>query len=258
MDPRELFCRIRGGKFKNTIKDKVMGIFKVEQRFTSPYNPQGNGLRERRNGIISTVLGKMGLAACEGGAVKAKDAAVQAELTKWDEMLPIATYFYNAKTHSSTGFTPYEIVYVRPPITWSSLRLDDAEVPPDSLFGDNDEVAGITTLLEMRKEIRATAEKRQKQADARNKTSYDKRHCVFGSGLTVGCTVWRTDNQVTKKTSGHKLLPKWYGPYKVARLTSTTAHLQGEDGQAAKGVRFELLKKDASQSRPSTSQAKEN
>ena len=103
----------------------------------------------------------MGLAACEGGAVKAKNAAAQAELTKWDKMLPLATYFYKTKTRSSAGFTPYEIVYCRPPIAWSSFRLDDAEVPPDTLFDDNGEVAGITTFLETQEEIRAAAEKRQ-------------------------------------------------------------------------------------------------
>ena len=171
------------------------------------------------------------MAAWQGGSVRAKDSAVQAGRTMWGEMPPLAAYYYYAETHSSAGAAPRAIVYGRPPITWSSLRLDDAEAPPDSLFGDDDGVAGTTRLLEMRNGIRATAEKRQRRADARSKKSRVKRRRVFGSGLTAGCAVWRTGNRAAKRPSGHKLLPKWYGRGKVARLTSTHTKRKRQSGE---------------------------
>ena len=97
-----------GKEFKNDIKDAVANAFQFEQRFTAPYNPQGNGLCERCNGVIATLLGKMGLKACLGMETELLDSAVKEEVAKWDINLAPATYYYNTKVRpNSPTLRPY-------------------------------------------------------------------------------------------------------------------------------------------------------
>ena len=190
-----------GREFKNHIKERVTELFNVEQRFTSPYNPQANGLCERCNGVISAVLGKLGLDACEGLSVRPKQGKLQEEVAKWVERLQLATYLCNTKTHSSTRFTPYEVFYGRQPKTWTSLRLDPDCPTPGHSAGDHPEDQEIERLLDARKAVVANVEKNRSEANAKNKASFDRRHKVFEGGLTVGCWAWRTDNQVAEKNA---------------------------------------------------------
>ena len=150
------------------------------------------------------------------------------------------------------GRTPYELVYGRKCRTWLSLRLRGNDKPEGpigeftGLFGDDLDDCMEERFAEMsklRQEMNEHAEARQQKANLKNKKSYDKRHRIIENGITKGCYVWKTDNQVSRKTSTGKLLPKWAGPFKVLKITSTTAHLEGANGKVIKGVRFELLKK---------------
>ena len=76
---------------------------------TTPYHPQGDGITERFNGTIQTML-----ASC-----------VNKNQTNWDMLLPALAFAYNTSTHSTTKFTPFELVYGRKP-----------KVPLDLIFPD--------------------------------------------------------------------------------------------------------------------------
>ena len=94
-----------------------------------------------------------------------------------------------------------------------------------------------------REEIRTHAETQQAKKNAKNKASYDKRK---GAGKTMpkeGDTVWKKDAQIPKKLAENKFLPRWHGPYRVVKVTSSTAHIQRQGGPAIRVVRFELLEK---------------
>jgi len=75
-----------------TTLSKLCGI---SQKFTSGYHPQTNGLTERFNRTIQQVLSKF----------------VNPEQTNWDDLLQPSVFAYNTSIHSSTGFSPFEMVH---------------------------------------------------------------------------------------------------------------------------------------------------
>ena len=44
-------------------------------------------------------------------------AIIQKNLKSWDECLPLFEFAYNRTVHSTTGFSPFEIVYGFNPLT---------------------------------------------------------------------------------------------------------------------------------------------
>ncbi|PKI46291.1 hypothetical protein CRG98_033317 [Punica granatum] len=68
--------------------------FKILHRNSSPYRPQMNGVVEAANKNIKKIIKKM--------TVNYKD---------WHEILPFALLAYRTSIRSSTGATPYSLVY---------------------------------------------------------------------------------------------------------------------------------------------------
>ena len=98
-----------------------------------------------------------------------------------------------------------------------------------------------------REEIRKISQSKQKALNVQNKATYGKRHKVQELGLQPGDTVWRTDDQVTRRTAAERLEPMWEGPYKVAKLTKTGATIE-KDGKL-KHVAIAMLKKQIAPAR---------
>ncbi|PKI72163.1 hypothetical protein CRG98_007432 [Punica granatum] len=76
------------------IIDELCERFKVHHRNSTPYRPQINGAVEAANKNIKKIIEKM--------TVTYKD---------WHEMLPFALLAYRTSIRSSTGATPYSLVY---------------------------------------------------------------------------------------------------------------------------------------------------
>ena len=87
----------RGKEFVNELLDRLCATFNINSRFTSPYNPRANGLTERFNQTLVSAL--------------RKQAANDKE--NWDKYLPLVLMAYRNKIHSSTNFTPYELLFGR-------------------------------------------------------------------------------------------------------------------------------------------------
>ncbi|XP_060601263.1 uncharacterized protein LOC132754618 [Ruditapes philippinarum] len=88
----------------------------MEELFTTPYNPKCNGLCERMNGILKSMLKKM----CQE---RHKD---------WDRYLFAVLFAYREVPQSSTGFSPFELLYgrtVRGPMQALKELWTETEVP---------------------------------------------------------------------------------------------------------------------------------
>ena len=86
---------------KNFIASLFKRWLKMSNICTTPstaYHPQTNGLCERVNGIIVNILRRY----------------IDHSQEDWSDWLPWATFAYNTTPHSSTNFTPFELVYGRP------------------------------------------------------------------------------------------------------------------------------------------------
>ncbi|PKI73415.1 hypothetical protein CRG98_006185 [Punica granatum] len=81
-------------KLNNKIIDKLCAQFKIQHRNSTPYRPQMNGAVEAANKNIKKIIEKM--------TVNYKD---------WHGMLPYALLAYQTSIRTSTGVTPYFLVY---------------------------------------------------------------------------------------------------------------------------------------------------
>lgn len=87
----------RGSQFTSQLMAEVCRLISVRQCFTSPYHPMTNGLNERFNGTFKQMLRKM----------------CQEKPSDWDRYLPAILIAYREVQQSSTGFSPFELLYGR-------------------------------------------------------------------------------------------------------------------------------------------------
>ncbi|PNX95908.1 hypothetical protein L195_g019106 [Trifolium pratense] len=100
---KEIICRYgipnkiitdNGSNLNNKVVRELCESFKIEHHNSSPYRPQMNGAVEAANKNIKKIIQKM---------VKTyKD---------WHEMLPFALHGYRTTIRTSTGATPFSLVY---------------------------------------------------------------------------------------------------------------------------------------------------
>ena len=87
----------RGSQFAADLMKEVCRLTSVKQLFTTPYNPKCNGLCERMNGVLKSMLKKM----CQE---RPKD---------WDRYLSAVLFAYREVPQASTGFSSFELLYGR-------------------------------------------------------------------------------------------------------------------------------------------------
>lgn len=87
----------RGAAFESSLLDHLLQLYGGKKLRTTPYHPQGNGSCERFNKTLLSLL----------GSLEEQDKA------RWPDHLPALLMAYNTTVHSSTGMTPYFIMYGR-------------------------------------------------------------------------------------------------------------------------------------------------
>jgi transposase InsO family protein len=73
-------------------------LLDIDKSKTTPWHPQTNGFLERSHKTLKTYL----------RSFVDKD-------NNWDRLLCYAMFCYNTTVHSSTSYTPYELVFGRKP-----------------------------------------------------------------------------------------------------------------------------------------------
>jgi len=145
----------QGANFESEIIKQLCTLMNIEKTRTSVYHPQCNGISERYNRTLLSMLGTL-------------------ELDKkadWKKHLPTLVFAYNATKHESTGFSPFELMFGR-----------KAKLPVDATFRlqDEEEVSRdtneyITELKDRLETARSIAEKTLEKARDKQKAGYDKK-----------------------------------------------------------------------------------
>ena len=116
--PREILTD-QGTNFTSKLLSELYRLPHVRPIRTSPYHPQTDGLVERFNGTLKSMLRKT--------AQEGKD---------WDKLLPYLLFAYREVPQASTGFSPFQLMYgrhVRGPLdilreSWTSSKCSGESV----------------------------------------------------------------------------------------------------------------------------------
>ncbi|XP_075726234.1 uncharacterized protein LOC142767871 [Rhipicephalus microplus] len=188
--PREILSD-RGSNFTSELMKEVARLLSVRQLHTTPYHPMANGMVEKFNGTLKTMLKRM----C---AEKPKN---------WDRFVGPLLFAYREVPQASLGFSPFELLYgrhVRGPLAilkevWTNQELDD-ELKTTYQY-----------VLDLRNRLEETcrlAHEELRRAGARYAKHYNRksRYRVFQPGDKV---------LILLPTDKNKLLLHWKGPFEV-------------------------------------------
>ena len=211
----------QGRDFESDTFQSLMKILGIQKTTTTSYHPQSDGLVERLNRTLKNMLSKL----------------VNESQDDWDSLIPQTLMAYRTATQSSTGITPYRMMFGR-----------EARLPVDLLMvGDppnEQRQIPMEYLKEQTSKLRQAygmARKSARVATRRYRDYYDAR--TSGDTYQIGDKVWR-QSHVRKKGTSSKLSPKWEGPYVIIkRITDVVYRIKKEKGRKRVVVHFNCLKK---------------
>ena len=142
----------QGSNFESKIIKSICSLFGIEKRRTTPYHPQTDGLCERSNGTLKSLLRKR----------------VNRDRDNWDEQIAAALLAYRSSIQASTGLSPFEMLYGREATLPLSISRDNSTLKP---------IQGPTKYLSELKDrfshLKDIASDRQKAAQEKQKKLYD-------------------------------------------------------------------------------------
>ena len=182
----------RGTQFLSEVMLEVHRLLSIKGLTTTPYHAQCNGLVERFNGTLKTMLRKL----CDE------------KPNTWHRYLSACLFAYREVPQESTGFSPFELLYgrtVRGPMTilrnlWTSESDSTSEVSHASTY-----------VLELRNRIEETCKLVQRnlaRAGDKYRQHFDKKTKMrtFKEGDLV---------LLLLPTKQNKLEMAWRGPFSV-------------------------------------------
>ena len=90
----------QGKNFESTLLQQTLTAFGIQKLRTTAYHPEGDGMVERFNRSLLQML--------RGYVTDQAD---------WEKFLPLMLFAYRTSAHSSTGVSPFELMFGRSPIT---------------------------------------------------------------------------------------------------------------------------------------------
>lgn len=173
----------------------------LDHRMTAAYNPRANGLVERQNRTTQ----------------RAMVASLLEKQANWYYVLPSLQLSFRTTVHSSTGLTPFEMMFGRKPILPAELmympRDDISKEAPDNIddpWPSQNEVFEASEKL--RDVLHEHAEKEIKKAQAKQAKNFNARH--QGHDIKVGDYVLIHNSKDAVRLAKILAFP-WYGPFKV-------------------------------------------
>eukprot|EP00731_Ephydatia_muelleri_P021198 Em0013g925a len=212
----EMFCRFsppeqlhsdQGRQFESELVKEICVLLQIRKTHTTPYHPQCNGMVERFNRTLLDMLA----------------TTIDNHQADWQHHIRKLCLAYNSSIHSTTGFSPFFLMFGR-----------QVKLPIDLMYGTNrtgpDTAAGFAQKLKegLQEAYKLVREKCQAE-HKRQKALYDER--VHGKPFSPGDLVWLHSPAVPRGRS-RKLHHPWKGPLKVVERL-------GESNYKIKSLRVE-------------------
>ena len=199
----ELFSRVgipdeiisdQGTNFMSTLISQLCDTLGVRKINSTPYHPETNGLVERMNGTLKSMLRKF----------------VHDAPKTWDKVLPYILFAYREVPEVSSGFSPFELIYGWP------VRGPLSLVKNSWLDNQSDDISIVEHVINRRTKLAESTELAQQhllESQSKMKTWYDQdaRGQAYEEGEEV---------LVLLPTSSRSLEARWQGPFKIKRKLS--------------------------------------
>lgn len=199
--PPKVILSDNGTEFVNSIVDSMLRMVGVEHRVTSAYHPRTNGQTERLNATIVSSLRKHALE----------------DRSNWNKWIPYVLLAYRTRVHSSTNFTPFELMFGR-----KMFGFEDYSVTKS--FKDNNlEEAVYNRSLEIRKMFDVVHQKAITNIDVskeRQVKTQNKANRTSSIVLQPGAEVY-----ISSVGLHDKLWEKYKGPFTIVRQTKSGNYL---------------------------------
>ena len=102
----------QGTNYQAALISELLELLDVRRVRTSPYHPECDGLTERFNRTLKTMIASY----------------VNEDQDDWDTKLPMLAFAYNTAVHATTKCTPFELIYGREPKIPLDLTHERVEV----------------------------------------------------------------------------------------------------------------------------------
>jgi len=172
-----------GTNFLSDVFKQMCKLLDIEKSQTTPFHPQTNGFLERSHKTLKTYL----------RSFVDKD-------NEWDQLLCYAMYCYNSTIHTSTNYTPYELVFGHKPTIPAILSR---KVEPQ--YNYDHYVFDLKRNMQQAHEIARNNLINKKESNKRN---YDK--TMNPVDIHVGDKVL-----IKEQHKKNTLCLNWSGPYEV-------------------------------------------
>ncbi|XP_044761285.1 uncharacterized protein LOC123318665 [Coccinella septempunctata] len=177
----------------SNILNEVSKLFKIKQINCTAYHPQSNGALERSHQTLADYLRHY----------------INENQSDWDCWIDFAMFSYNTTTHSSTKFSPHELLFGKQPQIPTSLTNS-----VDFKYTYENYVDELKLKLQKSQEIARNNILKSKET---SKIYYDKksRNTEFKLGEKVLLL-----NEKSEKGKSKKLSQQYTGPYEIIEINS--------------------------------------
>ena len=192
----------QGTAFISNMMQQFYRVLGVKHIRSSAFHPETNALCERLNGTIKKLI---------------KTCLVDKDKRLWDTILPLVMFAIRSSKHSTTGFTPFELLYgydIKGPLDivkelWSCDDENKSELDLHSY---------IVKLRETMRVLSKTAVERELNVKHKIKERYDKN--AKEERYEVGEKVF-----VMLPHKVNSLSPMWAGPYEILKILGPVDYL---------------------------------
>ncbi len=188
--PKEILTDQGTAFMSRTIRElyELLGIKSIR---TSVYHPQTDGLVERFNRTLKTMIRKF----------------VHEDAKNWDKWLEPLLFAVREVPQASTGFSPFELLYGRQPRGVLDVLRETWEEGPSESKNE------IQHVLDLRTKLHTLG-----QLSMENLLqAQDKQSRLYNRGARLRNVTPGDKVLVLLPTSSSKLLAKWQGPFEVTR-----------------------------------------
>ncbi|WKA13007.1 hypothetical protein VitviT2T_030344 [Vitis vinifera] len=195
--PHELISD-RGVHFRAEV-DTLVQRYGIRHHRSTAYRPQTNGAVEAANKNIKRILRKM--------VETSQD---------WSEKLPFALWAYRTSFRTSTGATPYSLVYGMEAVLPVEIEMGSLRVALEQQIPETDWAQARFDQLNLLDERRLRAADHVRAYQRKMARAFKKR--VKPRPLRIGDLVLRVIRGLIRDPRG-KFRPSWSGPYFIRELS---------------------------------------